>query len=190
LLPDSTAAMTLGFCPGERHFQARSRGASGRAVEWAGGEGHRVTAPRDRPTPRVSERLRLCAPGRANVLTAERSTRHGESAAFYPLEQQREPQLLGQAALVKAPSSIRALFSLPGFVAQAQLAGVFGDRYARVIRLRRRKKLRDAGSAVGAAGAGTTSGPAVLATSRWPGGESTCSSSGGGSTARGAAACT
>jgi transposase len=40
---------------------------------------------------------------------------------------------------VKAPRTIRALFSVPGFVAQAQLAGVFGDRYARVIRLRRRK---------------------------------------------------
>jgi hypothetical protein len=48
-------------------------------------------------------------------------------------------QLLGQAAPVKAPRSIRALFSLPGFVAQAQLGGVFGDWYARVICLRRRK---------------------------------------------------
>jgi len=58
-----------------------------------------------------------------------------------------------QATLVKAPTRppIRALFSQPGFVAQAQLAGVFGDRYARVIRLRRRKKLRGAGSAVGGA---------------------------------------
>jgi hypothetical protein len=72
----------------------------------------------------------------------------------------------GQAAPVKAPTTIRALFSLPGFVALAQLAGVFGDRYARVIRLRRRKKPRDVGSAAGAAEPGTTSGPAAHGTCR------------------------
>ena len=37
------------------------------------------------------------------------------------------------------PTSIRALFSLPGFVAASRLHGVFGDRYARVLVLRRRK---------------------------------------------------
>ena len=97
---------------------------------------------------------------------------------------------LGQAATVKAPGSIRALFSLPGFVARSQLVGVFGDRYARVIVLRRRKKLRDADSAACARGAVTTRGRTALATSRWPGGGSTSSSSAGASTAGGAAACT
>ena len=32
---------------------------------------------------------------------------------------------------MKNPKSIRALFTLPGFVASAKLVGVFGDRYAR-----------------------------------------------------------
>ena len=41
---------------------------------------------------------------------------------------------------MKNPDSIRSLFSMSGFVAAAQLSGVFGDRYARVIQLRRRKK--------------------------------------------------
>ena len=38
------------------------------------------------------------------------------------------------------PTLLRALFSLPGFVAASRLLGVFGDRYARVLVLRRRKK--------------------------------------------------
>jgi hypothetical protein len=38
---------------------------------------------------------------------------------------------------MKNPTSIRALFSLPGFVATSRLVGVFGDRYARVLVLRR-----------------------------------------------------
>jgi hypothetical protein len=40
------------------------------------------------------------------------------------------------------PTSIRALFSLPGFVAASRLHGVFGDRYARVLVLGRRKQQR------------------------------------------------
>ncbi len=40
---------------------------------------------------------------------------------------------------MKPPNSIRALFSLPGFIAASALGGVFGDRYARVIVLRRQK---------------------------------------------------
>lgn len=35
------------------------------------------------------------------------------------------------------PTSLRALFSLPGFIATSRLLGVFGDRYARVLVLRR-----------------------------------------------------
>jgi len=41
---------------------------------------------------------------------------------------------------MKNPRSIRALFAFPGFTAASKLVGVFGDRYARVIQLRRRKK--------------------------------------------------
>ena len=40
---------------------------------------------------------------------------------------------------MQAPRTLRALFSLPGFVASARLKGVFGDRFARVVVLRRRK---------------------------------------------------
>ena len=38
------------------------------------------------------------------------------------------------------PKSIRTLFALPGFTAASKLVGIFGDRYARVIKLKRRKK--------------------------------------------------
>ena len=55
--------------------------------------------------------------------------------------------LLGQAAAVKARGSIRSLFSLPGFVALSPLAGVLGDRYARVIVLQRERERGAAGSA-------------------------------------------
>ena len=37
------------------------------------------------------------------------------------------------------PESIRALFAFPGFTASSKLLGVFADRYARVIQLKRRK---------------------------------------------------
>ena len=60
--------------------------------------------------------------------------------------------LLRRAAPVKAPTTIRALFSLPGFVASAQRPGGFDDRCARALRLRRRNEARVAGSvACGAA---------------------------------------
>ena len=38
------------------------------------------------------------------------------------------------------PTSLRALFSLLGFVAASRLVGFFGDRYTRVLVLQRRKK--------------------------------------------------
>ena len=41
---------------------------------------------------------------------------------------------------MKNSQSIRSLFALPGFLAGAGLKGVFDDRYARVIQLKRRKK--------------------------------------------------
>src|SRR5713226_1548534 len=85
---------------------------------------------------------------------------------------------------MKQPTSIRSLFSLPGFVAASALSGVFGDRYARVIVLRRRKEPPGARSAVTAVAPATTGGPVGPATSRWPAGGSTSSSSAGGSTAQ------
>lgn len=89
---------------------------------------------------------------------------------------------------MKNPKSIRSLFSLPGFVAASQLVGFFGDRYARGIVLRRRKKLRSARSVVTVAMAVTTSAPAAPATYLPAGFASTSSSSAGGSAARGVAA--
>ena len=41
---------------------------------------------------------------------------------------------------MKNSQSIRSLFALPGFVVGAGLKGLFGNRYARVIQLKRRKK--------------------------------------------------
>ena len=41
---------------------------------------------------------------------------------------------------MKNPKSIRSLFNFSGFTATSTLKGVFGDRYSRVITLRRQKK--------------------------------------------------
>ena len=99
-------------------------------------------------------------------------------------------QVLEQSHRMKNPTSIRALFSLPGFVAASRLIGVFGDRYARILVLRRRKKRHAARSVATVAAVATTNAPAVPAISRLAGSASTSSSSGFGSTACGAAACT
>ena len=40
---------------------------------------------------------------------------------------------------MKDAKTIRALFTMSGFVASARLVGVFGDRYARIIKLKWRK---------------------------------------------------
>ncbi len=90
---------------------------------------------------------------------------------------------------MKSARSLRELFSMPGFAASATLTGIFGDRYARVVSLRRRKKRPSARSAVTAAGAATTCAGAKCAICRQPGSASTWSSIAGASTARGAAAC-
>ena len=90
---------------------------------------------------------------------------------------------------MKNPTSIRALFALPGFVATSRLVGLYGDRYARVLVLRRRKKLRPARSVATDAVAGMTSVLVARATSRPPGFVSTSSSSAGGSPVPGVAAC-
>lgn len=94
-----------------------------------------------------------------------------------------------QANDMKNPNSIRGLFALPGFVATSKMAGVFGDRYARIIKLRRRKK-RQSARIVGTAAEGVmTNGCSGYVISRLSDGGSTWSSNAGVSVARGATAC-
>ena len=49
---------------------------------------------------------------------------------------------------MESPKTIKDLFSFPGFVANARLTGIFGDKYARLVTLRRRKKRPFAPAAV------------------------------------------
>ena len=90
---------------------------------------------------------------------------------------------------MKNPQSIRELFAMPGFVAASTLVGVFGDRYARVIKLRRRKKQLSVRIADTGAGDVTTRGACEYETSRLPDGESTWNLNAGGLVVPGAAAC-
>lgn len=90
---------------------------------------------------------------------------------------------------MKNPKSIRGLFAMPGFVAASKLVGVFGDRYARVIKLKRRKKPLSVRSVDIAAKVVTTNEFSVSGTFQWLAGGSTLNLSAGGSTARGVAAC-
>ena len=90
---------------------------------------------------------------------------------------------------MKNPKSIRALFAFPGFTAASKLLGVFGDRYARVIQLKRRKKQPSVLAVVTAATGVTTRSSCGYAISRLPGGAFTWSSNAGGSGVRGAMAC-
>ena len=90
---------------------------------------------------------------------------------------------------MKNPQSIRSLFALAGFVAGARLNGVFGDRYARVIQLKRRKKQPCARTVGTGAGGAMTSKCAGSATCRWPAGGSIWNTSVGVSTVLGAAVC-
>ena len=90
---------------------------------------------------------------------------------------------------MKSPRTVRELFSMPGFVAEATLQGVFGDRYARVVTLKRRKKPPCVPTAAITAAAAMTSAVSGYAISRWPTGGFTWRSSAGASTARGAVAC-
>jgi hypothetical protein len=64
---------------------------------------------------------------------------------------------------MKTPTSIRTLFSLPGFIAASRLIDVFGDRYARVLVLRRWEKLHAARSVDTGVAAATTHAPTVPA---------------------------
>ena len=90
---------------------------------------------------------------------------------------------------MKNPKSIRALFAFPGFTASSKLAGVFGDRYARVIQLKRRKKQLSVRTVVTAVEGVTTRGFCEYETSRLPDGEFIWSLSAGVSVVRGATAC-
>ena len=90
---------------------------------------------------------------------------------------------------MKNPKTIRALFAFPGFTASAKLQGIFGDRYARVIHLKRRKKQLSALVVVTAAGDVTTRRSCGYAICRWLAGASTWSSNAGESVARGVTAC-
>ena len=90
---------------------------------------------------------------------------------------------------MKKHRTIAALFSFPGFVASARLVGVFGDRYARVIKLRRRKKRRCVRSADSVVGVAMTDAVFGFAICRWRAGESIWSSNAGASTVQGVAAC-
>jgi hypothetical protein len=76
-------------------------------------------------------------------------------------------------------------YRFPGFTPVRELRGVFGDRFARVIRLNRRSKKRSAAPVGLKPEAGTTSGPARSAisrpaitgfTSKWISAESTAGS--------------
>ena len=90
---------------------------------------------------------------------------------------------------MKSPTSLRELHSMPGFTAGGRMRGVFGDRFASVIMLWRRKKLRSAHAVAIGAGVATTSVRAESGTCRPLGGESTWNSSDGGSTVPGAVVC-
>jgi hypothetical protein len=50
---------------------------------------------------------------------------------------------------VKETRTLRELFSFPGFYAERQLAGVFGDPKARIVELKRQKKERHVQDAAG-----------------------------------------
>lgn len=91
---------------------------------------------------------------------------------------------------MKSPRTVRELFSMPGFVANATLDGVFGDRHARIITLTRRKKPLYVPTVAIAVATVTTDTFVERAISRWPTGGFTWSSSAGASTVRGGVACT
>ena len=94
-----------------------------------------------------------------------------------------------EANHMKDPKTIRSLFTLPGFVASSRLQGVFGDRYARVIQLTRRKKPQSVRVAATAAGVVTTGRCYGYVICRSPAGASTLSLNAGASAVRGAMGC-
>ena len=77
---------------------------------------------------------------------------------------------------MKNSKTIRSLFTMAGFVARARLAGVYGDRYARVIKLQRRKKQPCVRTVDTGAGGVTTNGRAGFVICPWRTGGFTWSS--------------
>ena len=90
---------------------------------------------------------------------------------------------------MKNPRTIRTLFALPGFTAALKLVGVYGDRYARIIQLTRRKKQPFVLTVVAAAEAVTTRRYCGYGIRRLPDGESFFSLNAGVLTVRGVTAC-
>jgi len=90
---------------------------------------------------------------------------------------------------MESPKTIKDLFSFPGFVANAKLTGIFGDRYARLVTLRRRKKRQYAPVVVTDAEVGMTRPSSVFETCLSQDTESTLPLNAGASTAQGAVAC-
>ncbi len=90
---------------------------------------------------------------------------------------------------MKNPETIRSLFAFPGFTAASKLAGVFGDRYARIIQLKRRKKQPSVRTVDTGVGDDTIRRFCGYAISRLLDGESTWSSNAGVSVVRGVTAC-
>ncbi len=80
---------------------------------------------------------------------------------------------------MKNPKSIRSLFALPGFTASSKLVGIFGDRYARVIHLNRRKKQLTVHTVVTDAADVLTRRTCECVISRLPAGGFICSSNAG-----------
>jgi hypothetical protein len=83
---------------------------------------------------------------------------------------------------------LQDIYRFPGFAPLAQVRGVFGDPWAVVITLRRRRKKRDVGSAGADIAPSTTDDRGASATSPVATGESTSTSRYAGSTAAGVAA--
>jgi hypothetical protein len=90
---------------------------------------------------------------------------------------------------MEKPRTIRDLFLLPGFVPVSSLNGVFGDRYARIVRLKRQKKAESVRCVLVGARGGTTGEPAVREIFLSLAGGCTSSLSVGECPARGAALC-
>ena len=90
---------------------------------------------------------------------------------------------------MKSPNTIKDLFCFAGFTANAKLTGVFGDKYARVVTLRRRKKQPFVRIAAIAVKAATTKRSNESETLPWRVTGCFWSSNNGGLIVRGANAC-
>lgn len=90
---------------------------------------------------------------------------------------------------MKSPKTIKDLFCFPGFTANAKLTGVFGDKHARVVTLKRRKKQPVVRIAAIVVTDGMTNRLSASEILRWPVIECLWSLNNGGFIAQGAKAC-